>query len=112
MIRQKDLGTTENMINNQANGVGNGLFNDRFFTIKEAAKRWNIGESTLRRHISRGLIKTTRIGGQIRLPQRRLEEYMASSSSESKVNIVEYTQPAKCKLPEEVLNSKHLTVVK
>ena len=45
MIKQNDLAVTENMINH-ANGVGNGLFNDRFFTIKEAAKRWNIGNLT------------------------------------------------------------------
>lgn len=105
---KKQIGTLSQMPNNL--GISRtGLFQEKLFTMEEVAGKWRMHKSTLRRHINQGRIQPLRIGGKILFPERILEDYMARSSSNTKVNIVEYTQPTKCILPEEVLKSKHIT---
>jgi len=104
---KKQIGTGSQTLDNSGVG-GRGLFQEKMFTIKEVAEKWRMSRPTLRRHIKQGQVKSLKIGGKILLPEIYLNEFMARSVSESIVNIVEYNQPAKLKLPEEVLKSKHI----
>ena len=50
---------------------------ERFYPVREAAQRLGVGESTLRRLISQGKLRATRIGGKVVVPAselRRLAE--------------------------------------
>ena len=107
MKRAKQMGNDSQMQGKPNITVGC-LFHDNLYTIEEVAKRLRIGNSTLRRLIYQGQIKAIRIGGRILLPEKFIEEFMVSSVIKPAVNVVEYQKPLKYRLPDEVLNSKHL----
>jgi excisionase family DNA binding protein len=46
-----------------------------FLTLKQIAERWQVSEKTVRRLISRNVIKVHRIGGQIRIIEEDLVAY-------------------------------------
>jgi len=47
----------------------------RFYSIKEAAAELNISEPTVRRLISRGLLRPNRAIRHIRIPREQLDEF-------------------------------------
>lgn len=51
----------------------------RLYTIDEIAELLRVSHSTVRRLIDSGHLKSVRIGGQIRIRQRDLDDYVASS---------------------------------
>ena len=51
----------------------------RLYTIDEVAELLQVSHSTVRRLIESGHLKSVRIGGQIRIRQRDLDDYVASS---------------------------------
>jgi excisionase family DNA binding protein len=51
----------------------------RLYTIDEIAELLKVSHSTVRRLIDSDHLKSVRIGGQIRIRQKDLDDYMASS---------------------------------
>lgn len=51
----------------------------RLYTIDEVAELLKVSHSTVRRLIDSGHLKSVRIGGQIRIRQRDLDDYVASA---------------------------------
>ncbi len=47
----------------------------RFYSIKEAAVELNLSEATVRRLISRGLLRPSRAIRHIRIPREQLDEF-------------------------------------
>lgn len=56
---------------------------DQGFSIKEAAIRLGLGESTLRRLIKQGKIKATRIGGKIVIPAGEIRSLLRGKTDEA-----------------------------
>jgi excisionase family DNA binding protein len=52
----------------------------RLYTIDEVAEVLKVSHSTVRRLIDSGHLKSVRIGGQIRIRQKDLDDYVASSA--------------------------------
>ncbi len=51
---------------------------DQFFTVRELAEYLRVCENTVRSRLARGEIEHYRIGNQIRIPQRSVDQYLES----------------------------------
>jgi len=53
--------------------------NERLLSIKRAAELLDLGESTLRRLVAQGKIKSVRVGGKILIPSSEVQRLIQSS---------------------------------
>ncbi|MDP3918067.1 MAG: helix-turn-helix domain-containing protein [Candidatus Woesebacteria bacterium] len=80
---------------------------DNLYSIKQTAKKLNVSTSTIRRQISKGLLKTVRIGNSIRIPEEEVGKYLKiPGGDDSTVKISKETAPVK----PQVKNLKSLTI--
>ena len=48
----------------------------KFYTILEMAKILQVSESTIRREIKGGYLKSIKVGGSVRIPRTAIDEYL------------------------------------
>lgn len=88
-------------------GGGGSFLHERKYDVRKGAEHLGISTATLRRLIQNGDIPILRIGGRIFLLERDLDEFLQGHYSAQRPAKVELS-PSRERLPDKVLNSKHL----
>ena len=99
----------EKMASDQLLGrLGGGSFlHERKYDVRKGAEHLGISTATLRRLIQNGDIPILRIGGRIFLLERDLDEFLQGNYSAQRPAKGKLS-PSRERLPDKVLNSKHL----
>lgn len=89
---------------------------DNLYRIEQAAKKLNVSTSTIRRQISKGSLKSVRIGNSIRIPEEEIDKYLKiPGDGDSTTKIHEEKSPAKPPAKEskslEIPSSKHVKYI-
>lgn len=89
---------------------------DNLYSIKQAAKKLNISTSTIRRQISKGSLKSVRIGNSIRIPEEEINKYLKIPSNiDNTIKIARETASVKPPTSEpknlEIPRSKHIKYI-
>lgn len=48
----------------------------KYLTVKEVAEKYNLGVSTVRKHIREGLFPASKVGGKILIPLDKLDSML------------------------------------
>lgn len=54
---------------------------EQLLTIQKVAELWSVNERTVRREISRGELRTIRVGRVVRITETAVRDYLRSHSS-------------------------------
>ena len=54
----------------------------RYLTVKETAEKYNLGVSTVRKHIRDGLFPSVKIGGKILIPLDKMDSMLEGMAKE------------------------------
>jgi len=89
---------------------------DNLYRIEQAAKKLNVSTSTIRRQISKGSLKSVRIGNSIRIPEDEVNKYLKiPGDGDNTAKIPEEKTPAKPQVKNlkslEIPNSKHVKYI-